>query len=138
MKTIKPTTRLSAMLLTAALSALPIANAAANSVTEQLKTWDADNDNTLDLAEVSKLVEARFDALDTDKDGTLDKTEAKAIKIGKGKFVKADPDKDGTLDKKEVVSIAESYFKAADPDKDGTVSAKELSSKAGKALVALF
>ena len=40
-----------------------------------LQQWDADHDGTLDLAEVKKAAEAKFDALDRDHDGTLDKKE---------------------------------------------------------------
>jgi Ca2+-binding EF-hand superfamily protein len=105
---------------------------------EKLKAWDPDNDGTLDLTEVNKAAEARFDSLEGDKDGTLDAKEIKPAKVDKKAFAKADPDKDGTLTKQEYLTIVEARFRAADPDNDGTVSAAELDSKAGKMLARML
>lgn len=99
------------------------------------KAYDADHDGSLDLAEVKKAAEAKFDRLEKDKDGTLDRKEI----AGLGISMKAgDPDKDGTLDKAEYMVIVEQRFRAADPDKDGTLSYAELKSKAGRKLLLLL
>ena len=81
---------------------------------------DTDNDDTIDLKEVQAVASAKFDALEGDKDGTLDAKELKG-RGGKKVIAEADPDKDGTLDKKEYLALVESRFKAADPDNDGTL-----------------
>lgn len=124
--------------LVAFVTVLSLNPALAAGSAEKLKTWDPDNDGTLDLAEVKKAAEARFDSLEGDKDGTLDRKEIKPAKVDKATFAKADPDKDGTLDKQEYLSIVEARFRAADPDNDGTVDVAELDSKAGKALVRML
>ena len=98
---------------------------------------DTDNDDTIDLKEVQAVASAKFDALEGDKDGTLDAKELKG-RGGKKVIAEADPDKDGTLDKKEYLALVESRFKAADPDNDGTLDAAELKTPAGKALVKLI
>ncbi len=98
---------------------------------------DTDNDGTISLDEAKAAATAKFDALDTDKEGTLDASELTGI-IAKGTLTKADKDKDATLDKAEYVDFIAKKFVAADTDKDGTLDAKELSTEQGRALVALF
>jgi len=123
----------------AAVGMFALAPAAqAGSSAEKMKAWDPDADGTLDMAETRKAAEARFDSLEGDNDGTLDRKEMKPTKVDKGTFAKADPDKDGTLSKEEYMTIVESRFRAADPDNDGTVSVAELDSKAGKLLMRLM
>ena len=97
-----------ALALTIALLSGPAWSASGNAV----KTFDTDNDGTLDLAEVKKGAAALFTKLDPDRDGTL------------------------TLD--EYLSVVEQRFNAANPDKDGTLDAKELNSRAGRALLRLL
>ncbi len=120
------------------LAAIGPAQAATSSIAENMKTWDPDNDGTLDPTEVNKAAGAKFDSLEVDHDGTLSMKEMKSTKVDKETFAKADPDKDGTLTKDEYLTIVELRFKAADPDNDGTVSVVELETKAGKALVLLM
>jgi Ca2+-binding EF-hand superfamily protein len=103
-----------------------------------LKTWDPDKDGSLDLAEVKKAAEAKFDSLEGDNDATLDKREMSSTKVDKKTFKKADPDNDGTLTKDEYLTIVEERFKTADTDHDGTLSVKELKTKAGQALLRLL
>ena len=98
---------------------------------------DTDNDGTVSLDEALKAGAAKFDMLDTDKEGTLDKSELTGI-IGAGVMKKADPDKDGTLDKNEYLALVKQRFQAADTDKDGSLDARELSTEPGRALVALL
>ena len=124
--------------LACTLTTISQAQAAKGSVAEQLKTWDPDNDGTIDLAEANKAAGAKFDSLEGDNDGTLDKKEMTSTKVDKKTFTKADPDKDGTLTKDEYLTIVAMRFKAADPDNDGTVSVAELNTKAGKALARLL
>ncbi len=121
-----------------ALNTIGPTQAATDSIAERLKTWDSDNDDTLDIAEVKKAAEAKFVSLEGDNDGTLDTKEMSSTKIDKKTFKQADPDNDGTLTKDEFLTIVESRFKAADPDNDGTVSLTELKTKTGKALLRLL
>ena len=98
---------------------------------------DPDSDGTVSLDEAKAAAAARFEALDTDQEGTLDAGELTGI-LSKRGLAKADSDKDGTLDKAEFTALAVQYFQKADKDKDGTLDAKELNSPAGRALVALL
>ncbi|ATQ70499.1 MULTISPECIES: EF-hand domain-containing protein [Methylosinus] len=102
-----------------------------------IKTFDTDNDGTLDLAEVDKAAGATFDKLEKDSDKTLDQKEI-GKRIGKKDFSAADPDEDGTITKDEYLAYAAALFKEADKDNEGTLDAKELKSKPGKALLQLM
>src|SRR6266550_4677770 len=86
-----------------------------------IRQWDADHDGTLDLGEVKKAAGARFDQLDRDRHGTLDRRELGAT-MSVREFRQADADKDGTLDK----------------NGDGKLDKKELNSPAGRSLLRLF
>jgi len=123
---------------TSAIAEDAAGQAATHSNVEKMKSWDPDNDGTIDLAEANIAAAAKFDSLEGDNDGTLDRKELASTKIDKKTFTRADPDKDGTLTKVEYLTIVESQFKAADPDSDGTVSVAELQTKAGKALARLL
>jgi Ca2+-binding EF-hand superfamily protein len=120
------------------LTTIGAAQAATDSIAQQSKTWDPDNDGTIDLAEAKKAAEAKFDRLERDHDGTLDRKEMSSTKVDKKTFTKADPDKDGTLTKDEYLTIVAMRFKAADANNDGTVSVAEFKTKAGKALARLL
>ena len=78
----------------------------------------------------------KFKLHDTDKDGTLDKTEAKAMPFVDRNFDAIDTDKDGTISMEEVMAFSkakmrdmhakgEARFKAADKDGDGTLDQTE-------------
>lgn len=125
-----------AVLASTLVALSPVAHAAG--AAGKMKAWDPDNDGTLSMAEARKAAEARFDSLERDRDGTLDRKEIKPAKVDKATFAKADPDNDGTLTKEEYMTIVDARFKAADPDNDGTVSVAELDSKAGKQLQRLL
>jgi Ca2+-binding EF-hand superfamily protein len=98
---------------------------------------DTDHDGSVSLDEAKKAATAKFDTLDTDKEGTLDASELTGI-LSRNELIKADKDKDKTLDKAEFLALVEKLFAAADKDKDGTLDAKELSTEQGRALVALL
>jgi Ca2+-binding EF-hand superfamily protein len=117
-----------------ALENLPaLAAARANPI----KQFDADNDGTLDLAEVKKAASALFTKLDRDHDGTLDRREL-AGRLSARELAAADPDHDGTLTVDEYLAVVEQRFSAANPDRDGTLDARELNSRAGRALLRLL
>lgn len=85
---------------------------------------DKDNDGTLDKNEAKSIpmVAKHFDAIDVDKDGTVDQAEIDAFKVMAG-----DKDNDGTLEPKEVKHKGVlKAFKQLDGDNDGTLDAKEV------------
>ncbi len=102
-----------------------------------LKGLDTDKDATIDLSEAKQAAEKTFDRLDRNHDGTLDARELRG-RLKKDEFAGADPDKDATLTKDEYLGVVEQRFKAVDANDDGTLDAKELRSKAGKALLKLL
>jgi hypothetical protein len=116
-----------------AFTAMPAAAKPASPV----KTYDTDNDKTLDIAEVKAAAGAAFDKLEKDNDGTVDRKEI-GRRLSTKEFAAADPDHDKTLTKEEYLAVVEKLFKAADTDNDGTLSAKELHSKSGRALLRLM
>jgi hypothetical protein len=123
-----------AVLLSLALSMLPVAPTWSAPLSKAL---DPDKDGTMDLTEAKNAAAALFDRLDRDHDGTLDSRELRG-RLDAKSFAAADTDKDGTIDKNEYLSVVEQRFKGADPDNDGTIDAKELASPAGKALKRLL
>ena len=133
-------------LLLASAFALPLLTAQAASADQDttpkddsavMTAIDPDHDGSVSLEEATAAAEKKFDALDTDKEGTLDKNELIGILDAK-KVTATDKDRDGTLDKKEYVALVTAMFKKADPDHDGTLDPAELSTAQGRALVALL
>ena len=98
---------------------------------------DTDGDGTISLDEAKAAAAAKFDALDTDEEGTLDVNELAGI-VARGTVTKADRDKDGTLDKAEFLALVEKLFMAADHEHDGKIDIRELATEQGRALVALL
>jgi EF hand len=98
---------------------------------------DSDKDGTVDLTEAKAAGSAAFDRIEKDHEGTMDHSELHG-RLSAKDMAAADPDRDGTLDKAEYLALVEQRFKAADPDNDGTVDARELRSPAGQALVRLL
>ena len=102
------------------------------------KKADKDNDGTLTRDEAKSMprVAKHFDAIDTDKDGTVSLLEIRAsMKKAKEmhdraveRFKSADKDNDGTLTKDEAKAMPRvaKHFDAIDTDKDGTVSEQEI------------
>ena len=93
-------------------------------VASEVKKGDKDKDGHLDKMEAKAfpMLSNHFDIIDTDKDGTIDQAEIDAHKIMMG-----DKDNDGTVDKSEVKhkGLAKAFDKL-DTDKDGTLDAKEV------------
>jgi Ca2+-binding EF-hand superfamily protein len=129
--------RRSLVLTLSATSVAASLPALAASRVNPIKMFDADNDGTLDLAEVKKAASAMFARLDRDHDGTLDKREL-AGRLTARELAAADPDHDGTLTTEEYLAVVEQRFNAANRDKDGTLDATELNTPAGKALLRLL
>jgi EF hand len=102
-----------------------------------VQALDTDKDGTVDLQEAKKAASDLFDKLDRDHEGTLDKREL-AGRLSAKELAAADPDHDGTLTKDEYLAIVEQRFKAANADNDGTLDAKEFSTKAGRSLLRLL
>jgi Ca2+-binding EF-hand superfamily protein len=102
-----------------------------------LQALDPDKDGTVDLNEAKTAGSALFDKLDVDHDGTLDRKEL-TDRISAEDWKIADPDNDKTISKDEYLAFVEVAFKRANPDNDGTVDAKELKTPAGRALLRLL
>jgi Ca2+-binding EF-hand superfamily protein len=88
------------------------------------------------FAEDTSKLEAAFKKADGDNDGTLDKTEAKAMPRVSKNFDALDTDKDGTVSMQEIKAgmahakqamkeESEAKFKKADTDNDGTLDKAE-------------
>lgn len=106
---------------------------------DAFKKADTDNDGSLtkDEAKPLKGVSKHFDAIDSDKSGTVTMDEITSYLSsmkkemharGEAKFKEADKDRDGTLDKEEAKALprVSKNFDAIDTDKDGTVSMEEI------------
>jgi hypothetical protein len=102
-----------------------------------MQVLDTDHDGTIDLTEAKAAAGALFDRLDRDHDGTLDRRELRG-RVGAKEFAAADSDHDGTVDRNEYLAIVEQRFNAANADNDGTLDAKEMRSSAGRALLSLL
>jgi hypothetical protein len=116
-----------------AAQSVPAAALAAGAIS----TDDKGGEETLDLAEVKSAAGARFDKLDRDSDGTLDRKEVEGV-VGKEDFKAADSDGDGTLSKDEYVALVERLFMKVDIDHDGRLTVQELRSAAARALKPLI
>ena len=93
-------------------------------VAGEVKKGDKDKDGHLDKMEAKSfaMLSSHFDIIDTDKDGTIDQAEIDTHKIMMG-----DKDNDGTVDKNEIKhkGVAKAFAKL-DTDKDGTLDANEV------------
>ena len=103
-------------LCAAPLVVLPVSSASAAALTAA----DTDKDGTIDLTEAKAAASAEFDKLDKDKDGTLDLKEV-AHHVSKANFSAANPDNDKTLTKDEYLALVAKLFQAADKEGDGTI-----------------
>ena len=103
------------------------------------KNADKDNDGSLTREEARAMprVAKNFDAIDTDKNGTVTPTEMQtarkkmakeAHKRGAERFKAADKDGDGSLTREEATAMPKvaKNFDAVDADQSGTVTKKEI------------
>jgi hypothetical protein len=111
--------------------------AAAVATRSVLRSLDTDHDGTVDLTEAKAAASRLFGKLDRDRDGTLDRRELRGRMVSK-EFAAADGDRDGTVDKNEYLAAVTRAFKSADRDNDGTLDANELSSARGRVLMRLL
>jgi hypothetical protein len=95
------------------------------------QAMDTDKDGTLDLAEVKQAASQKFDQLDRNRTGTLSRAQLGRVRLSRKEFAAVDPDKDGTLTKDEYLAVVEQRFNAADVDHDSTLTLKEFNSRAG-------
>ena len=126
--------RAAAALVMAGMTFGSLPAVAAPRATDPVKTFDTDNDGTLDLIEVKKAASAEFAKLDRDHEGTLDARELRG-RLSAKDVKAADPDHDGTLAMDEYLAVVEQRFNAANADNDGTLDAKELTTPPGRALL---
>ncbi len=104
---------------------------------KQLEAINPDKDGTLDLDEAKKAGGLVFDRINKDADATLDAKELRG-RLKARDMVAGDPDKDKTIDKAEYLALVEARFKAVNRDADTTIDCKELATKPGKALLRLL
>ena len=122
------------------IGALPVAGqvqAQRLNIDAFLQQWDTDHDGTLSVDEIKKSALARFEALDRNHKGRLNRNQLGGV-LTFQQFRQADKDKDGTLDKNEFLSVVDKLFQAADKDHDGTLEKTELGSPTGRTLLKLF
>jgi Ca2+-binding EF-hand superfamily protein len=98
---------------------------------------DTDKDGTIDETEAKAAGGALFDRLDADKDGTLDEKELTGH-MNRRQLAEADPDNDKTVSRDEYMVFVTKAFRAANRDNDGTVDARELETPAGRAFLMLI
>ena len=128
---------LAALGLVAVATNPALAKSKASKVCKQLEAINPDKDGTLDLEEAKKAAGIVFDRINTDKDATLDAKELRG-RLKAKEIASADGDKDKTIDRAEYLAIVEARFKAVNRDADNTIDWNELSSKPGKALLRLL
>ena len=92
---------------------------------------------TLTLDEVKKAAHTRFDAIDRDHDGTLDRKKLRGI-VSANEFTKGDADKDGTLDKTEYETLVTEHFQTADSNHASSLDQKDLNSRPRRGLLRLL
>ncbi len=88
------------LMLAAAVMASDAPAHARRSTASVLRMLDTDKDGTVDETEARQAASALFDRLDTDKDGTLDANEL-LDRLSKQELEAGDPDHDNALTKDE-------------------------------------
>jgi Ca2+-binding EF-hand superfamily protein len=92
---------------------------------------DRNRDGTIDLDEAKRAAAHLFRRLDRRRTGKLSRAELGRGRLTVAQFSWADRDHDGTLTKDEYLALVEREFRAADIDRDGTVSRAEFKSRGG-------
>lgn len=92
---------------------------------------DSDRDGTIDLDEAKRAAAPLFDQLDRHRTGKLSRTQLGRGRMTLAEFSWADRNHDGTLTKNEYLALVERQFRAADLDRDGTVSRAEFNARSG-------
>lgn len=92
---------------------------------------DRDRDGTIDLEEVKRAAALLFERLDRHRTGRLSRTQLGRGRMTVAEFSWADRDHDGTVTKDEYLALVERQFRAADLDHDGTVSRAEFKARSG-------
>lgn len=86
-----------------------------------LKALDADGDSSISMEEFGAFSDFAFEQMDTDKNGSLSKSEVDAH-ADEGAFGRADTDGNGSVSSSEFRSRMEQNFKEADKDGDGVLN----------------
>ena len=94
-------------------------------------------------ARVDSMIQQRFDAVDTNRDGKIDAAEIEAERAAR--FAAVDRNKDGTIDQAEFEQMVEqrrqqaiqARFQRSDADKSGTLSAAEFDKRSADMLTRL-
>jgi hypothetical protein len=115
---------------------LGLAMLASASLPPGLSVYDSDKDGALNLTEAKAAASAMFDKLDTDHDGTLTLKELKG-RVSEQEFNEADRKGDKKLSKEEYLDLVAKAFKAGDVDNDDVLDAGDLKSKPGQAFLKL-
>jgi Ca2+-binding EF-hand superfamily protein len=90
---------------------------------------DSDKDGTIDISEVKAVASKRFDQLDRKRTGTLTRAQLGRLRVTRDEFAAADPDNDGTLSKDEYLALVEKQFNAIDSDHKGTLTLQQFNSR---------
>jgi hypothetical protein len=90
---------------------------------------DNDKDGTIDLSEVKAVASRRFDQLDRKRTGTLTRAQLGRLRVNRDEFAAADPDNDGTLSKDEYLALVEKRFNALNSDHKGTLTLQQFNSR---------
>ena len=108
------------------LSVLFLAGLLANTAqAASFQAIDSDKDRTIDLSEVKAVASRRFDQLDRNRTGTLTRAQLGRLRVTRDEFSAADPDNDGTLSKDEYLALVEKRFNALDSDRNGTLTLQQ-------------
>lgn len=94
--------------------------------------FDKNGDGKLSKDEAPPRLQERFEAIDTNKDGSLDRQEMQAAREKRGaksvseRIAQLDKNNDGKLSKDETPQGLQKHFEEVDLNKDGFVDAQEL------------
>jgi Ca2+-binding EF-hand superfamily protein len=122
---------LSLALLTAGCIGATSSAFAAGGRAASFEAIDRDRNGTINLDEAKRAAAILFDQLDRHRTGKLSRTQLGRGRMTLAEFSWADRDHDGTLTKDEYLALVERQFRVADLDHDGTVSGAEFRARSG-------